>query len=101
VLRFGGGKALTKQAVEDGALKFHLPVEEVNNTEGTNSIAFNSLQTSAKLEERTVMLIKNENDSTMLGKVVSEIYDLEKCDETEKQAKIDLDKSLYQMEKDC
>jgi hypothetical protein len=52
------------------------------------------------LEERTVTLIKNENKSTMLGKIVSKIYDLEKCNETEKQAKIDLDKDLYQMEKD-
>jgi hypothetical protein len=100
VLKFGGGKALTKQTVEDSTLKFHLPVEEVDNAGGPNSIAFNSLQTSAKLEESTVTLIKNEKKSTMLGKIVSEIYDLEKCIEIEKQAKIDLDKDLYQMEKD-
>jgi hypothetical protein len=100
VLRFGGGKALTKHTVEDSALKFHLQVQEVDNAGATNIIAFNSPQTSAKLEERTATLIKNENKSTMLGKIVSEIYDLEKCNETEKQAKIDLDKDLYQMEKE-
>jgi hypothetical protein len=100
VLRFGGGKALTKQTVEDNALKFHLPVGEVHNTGGTKVIALNCLQTSAKLEESAVTLVKNENKSTMLGKIVSEIYDLEKCSETENQAKIDLDKDLYQMEKD-
>ena len=91
---------MTKQTVEDSTLKFHLPVEEVDNAGGPNIIAFNSLQTSAKLEESAVTLVKNENKPTMLGKIVSEIYDLEKCSETENQAKIDLDKDLYQMEKD-
>jgi hypothetical protein len=96
VLKCGGGKALTKHASDEAALKAHITPEEAN-----------------KIIESTVELVCNEalvicgahvnsepeSEPEVMPvevRVMQRLYDLEPSDGPEKPLKIDLD--LYQME---
>jgi hypothetical protein len=102
-LRYGGGKALTKQPADENMLKFHMPVEETNKVSEThNALAVCGAQVSHELEEKIkVISIRNETKPkrNRLGKIMPELCNLETGVKTEKPVKIDLDLDLYQMEK--
>jgi hypothetical protein len=101
VLKFGGGKALTKQPVDENALKLHVEVEELTKVGEVDAIMVCGAQVSSKLEERVkVVPVENEMESEggRLGKIMLELYDLENGVEPEKHMKINLDLDLYQME---
>jgi hypothetical protein len=101
VLRFGGGKALTKQPVDENALKLHVEVEELTKVGEVDAIMVCGTQVSSELEERAkVVPVGNEMEpeSGKLGKIMLELYDLENGVEPEKHVKINLDLDLYQME---
>jgi hypothetical protein len=99
VLKFGGGKALTKQPVDENALKLH--VEELTKVGEVDAIMVCGTQVSSELEEKVkVVPVENEMEpeSGRLGKIMFELYDLENGVEPEKHVKINLDLDLYQME---
>jgi hypothetical protein len=101
VLRFGGGKALTKQPSDENALKCHPLIEEANKVKG-NALVVCDVQSSPELEEKlevTPIGTEMKSKANELGKIVAELYDLEDCVESEKPVKINLDLDLYQMEK--
>ena len=94
---------MTKQIADENALKFHVTVKEPNKVgESNNAFVACGVQLSSELEEKLkVNSISNEMKSkrNRLGKIMPELYNLEKWVETEKPVKIDLDMDLYQMEK--
>ena len=101
MLKFGGGKALTKQPVDENALKLHVEVEELTKVGEVDAIMVCGAQVSSKLEERVkVVPVESEMESEggRLGKIMLELYDLENGVEPEKHMKINLDLDLYQME---
>jgi hypothetical protein len=102
VLKCGGGKALTKQPVDENILKLHLPVEETNKVgESNNALVVCGAQVSHELEEKIkVPSIRNETkpERNKSGKIMPKLYNLENCIEPAKLVKIDLDLDLYQME---
>ena len=101
MLKFGGGKALTKQPVDENALKLHVEVEELTKVGEVDAIMVCGAQVSSKLEERVkVVPVENEMESEggRLGKIMLELYDLENGVEPEKHMKINLNLDLYQME---
>ena len=100
MLKFGGGKALTKQTPDEAALKCPLTIEEAGKVIEDNALVICDAQDSPKLESKlAVTTIRTEIElrSNGLGKIMPELYDLEDCAESEKPLKIDL--NLYQMEK--
>ena len=101
MLKFGGGKALTKQPVDENALKLHVEVEELTKVGEVDAIMVCGAQVSSELEERVkVVPVESEMESEggRLGKIMLELYDLENGVEPEKHMKINLDLDLYQME---
>jgi hypothetical protein len=106
VLKFGGGKALTKQASEEATLKCHMPIEEGNKIiEGVakmmdiTALVVCGAQVHPEREgKRKGALVKTRVSllRSRLGKIMRRLYDLESSDEPEKPLNIDLD--LYQME---
>ena len=101
MLKFGGGKALTKQPVDENALKLHVEVEELTKVGEVDAIMVCGAQVSSKLEERVkVVPVESEMESEggRLGKIMLELYDLENGVEPEKHMKINLNLDLYQME---
>jgi hypothetical protein len=101
VLRFGGGKALTKHASDESLLKCHLTVEEAKKVVEDNALVVCDAQASPEFEdELEVAPIKTgfKSKSNRLGKIMPELYNLEDCVESEKPVKINLDLDLYQME---
>jgi hypothetical protein len=101
-LRFGGGKALTKQTPDETALKCHLTIEEANKIVECKALVICDTQATPELEDTVKVtpirtIIKSKGSK--LGKIMPELYNLENCVETEKPVKIDLDLDLYQMEK--
>jgi hypothetical protein len=100
-LKCGGGKALTKQVANETPFKLHLPVETASKVDAAGALVVCDRPIGSELEEELeVARIRNEIEhKRVFGKIVSELYDLEKTFETEKPLKIDLDLDLYQMEK--
>lgn len=98
MLKFGGGKALTKHPADENPLKLHV---ELNKIGDVDALLVCGSQVGAELEENIeVVPVKNEMETkSRLGKIMLELYDLEKCVEPEKPVKINLDLDLYQMEK--
>jgi cell division GTPase FtsZ len=106
VLRFGGGKALTKQVSEETALKCHLAAEEANKVSDSvtkivenNPFVVCGSQVDPKQQRKLKVALvraRMKPRKSRLGKITQHLYDLESCDESEKPLKIDLD--LYQME---
>jgi hypothetical protein len=105
VRKFGGGKALTKQASDETVLKGHLALEEANKVvpSVTEVIVNNALvirgahnvEHEGKLDVALVVTKKNSVKSK-LRQIMPELYDLEDGAEAEKPLDVDLD--LYQME---
>ena len=90
---------LTKHTPE-GALKYHLAIEEPKKLE-ENPIALGNVQTSSEPKsqlEVTQITTEIELKRKELRKMVPELYNLEDYAESEKPVKIDLDLDLYQME---
>ena len=101
MLKCGGGKALTKPASEETALKCHTTLEETNKVGEVNSLAICNAQANHMLEDKLeVPLIRNgiKLKRSSLGKIMPELYNLENSAESEKPVKIELDLDLYQME---
>jgi hypothetical protein len=106
VSRCGGGKALTKQASDETALKCHVTLEEGNKVSPsvTEAIVKNALvirSASVRPEQEGKCkraLVKNRVSllRSRLGRIMRRLYDIESGNETEKPLNIDLD--LYQME---
>jgi hypothetical protein len=105
VLKFGGGKALTKQPSEETTLKCHMTVEEVSQVgEGVTKVVDNNAlaicDAHAGLEgddQLEIVPTEVKSETSRLGKIMLELYNLEKGVVSEGPVKIDLD--LYQMEK--
>jgi hypothetical protein len=101
-LRCGGGKALTKQTPDETVLKCHLTIEEANKIVEGKALVICDTQATPELEDTvkvTPIRTGIKAKGSRLGKIMSELYNLENCVETEKPVKIDLDLDLYQMEK--
>jgi hypothetical protein len=100
VLKFGGGKVLTKHP-SDEALKCHLTIEEPKVVEASTLVIYDRHAVPDLGDKPEVGPIKAVVKSKVigLGKILPELYDLEACAKTEKPVKIDLDLDLYQMEK--
>jgi hypothetical protein len=106
VLKCGGGKALTKQAPDETALRCHVTLEEGKKVSPlvTEAIVKNSLvicgaHIDPKHEgKRKRALVKTRLSllRSRLAKIMQRLYDLESGNEPEKPLNIDLD--LYQME---
>jgi hypothetical protein len=106
VLKFGGEKALTKQASDETGLKCHLTLEEATKVSPivTDEIVKNALAIygahvdSEQKGKRKQALVKTRIISlrSRLGRIMRRLYDLESDSEPEKPLNIDLD--LYQME---
>ena len=93
---------MTKQTVDETALKCHLTVEEANKIADGNALVICDTQDSSELEDKfegTQIRTGINSETNRLGKIMSELYNLENCNESEKPVKIDLDLDLYQMEK--
>ncbi len=92
---------MTKHIPDDVALKCPLAVEAPKKLEA-NALVAGGTQANPALEcELEVMPVRTEIKSKdkMLGKNMSELYNLEEGVKTEKPVKIELDIDLYQMEK--
>ena len=92
---------MTKQVADENPLKLHLPVETGSKVNAAGALVVCDRLNGSELEEELeVARIRNEIEhKRVFGKIVSELYDLEKSVETGKPLKIDLDLDLYQMEK--
>ena len=93
---------MTKNTSDENALKCHLTVEEPKKLVEDNVLVVCDVQASPELESKLeVATIRTavKPKKNGLGKIMSELYDLEDCVESEKPVKIDLDLDLYQMEK--
>jgi nucleotidyltransferase/DNA polymerase involved in DNA repair len=104
VLRFGGEKALTKQAPDEIALKCHMPLDEANKIVGNtskllenNAFAFLDSEEGVKTK-RAMAKTRMGSLRSRLGKIMRRLYDLESGNEPEKTLKIEFDVDLYQME---
>ena len=108
MLKFGGEKALTKQASDEAALKCHIPLEDANKIVGNaaklmdnNALVFLGARLGPEegvKPKRTVVKVRMGVLRSRLGKIMHRLYDLEADKEPEKPLKIDLDLDLYQME---
>ena len=106
MLKFGGEKALTKQASDETALRCHVTLEEATKVSPsvTDAIVKNALAIygahvdSEQKGKRKQVLVKTRMISlrSRLGRIMRRLYDLESDSEPEKPLNIDLD--LYQME---
>jgi hypothetical protein len=94
---------LTKQN-PDEIVKCHLSLEDASKVSVTGVLDDEVLGMHGarvrpkKLGKPKVKAVAAMRQSE-LGKVMSELYDIEGCVEPEKRLKIDLDVDLYQMEK--
>jgi len=106
VLKCGGGKALTKQASDETALRCHATLEELNKVSPsvTEAVVKNALvicgahvdpEQEGK-RKRAVVKTRVSLLRSRLGRIMRRLYDLEAGNEPEKPLNIDLD--LYQME---
>ena len=91
---------MTKQAADDPPFKIGLPIEAASKADAAETLVICDTQVGSELEEELeVLRRRNEiENKRILGKIMSELYDLEESVETEKPLKIDLDLDLYQME---
>jgi hypothetical protein len=99
-LKFGGGKALTKHAPDETALKCHLTIEETKIAE-SNRLVICDTPTIPQLENKlevTPIRTGIKMKSNGLENDMPELYDLEEGVKAEKPVKIELDIDLYQME---
>ena len=106
MLKFGGEKALTKQASDETGLKCHVTLEEgtkvspsVTDAIVKNALAIYGPYVSPESEgKRKRALVKTRVISlrSRLGRIMRRLYDLESDSEPEKKLNIDFD--LYQME---
>ena len=93
---------MTKPTPDETALKCHLFIEESNKIVEDNALAVCDVPANPQFESNIeVEEIRTEikPKTTMLGTIMSVLYNLEEHGESEKPAKIDLDLDLYQMEK--
>ena len=93
---------MTKHSSDENGLKCHLTVEEPKKLVEDNALVVSDVQASPELESKLeVATIRTavKTKKSGLGKIMSELYDLEDCVESEKPVKIDLAEALYQMEK--
>jgi hypothetical protein len=93
---------LTKHSSDENGLKCHLTMEEPKKVVEDNLLVVCNVQDSPELEsklENAAIRTAVKPKKSGLGKIISELYDLEDCVESEKPVKIDLDLDLYQMEK--
>jgi hypothetical protein len=105
VRKFGGGKALTKQASDETVLKGHSALEEANKVVPivTEAIVNNALviRDAHDIEQEgeldvTLVNTKKNTVKSKLRQIMPELYDIENGAEAEKPLEVDLD--LYQME---
>jgi hypothetical protein len=106
VLRFGGGRALTKQVADEAALKYHVTLEEGSKVSSsvTEAVVKNSLvicgaHVDPEQEggcKRALVKTRLSLLRSRLGRIMRRLYDLESSGEPEKPLNVDLD--LYQME---
>jgi hypothetical protein len=106
VLKCGGGKALTKQAPEEAAVKCHVALEGANKiVENTakmmdiTALVVCGAQVHPEREGKPKLAIVKTRMNLLrsrLGRIMRRLYDLESGNEPEKPLNIDLD--LYQME---
>ena len=99
MLKFGGGRALTKHTSDECALKCHLSVEETKRLV-ENNVVVCDVQVSPDLGGKLDVSATESafrRSECKLGRIMPELYDLEDCVES-KPVKIRLDLDLYQME---
>ena len=106
MLKFGGEKALTKQASDEAGLKCHGILKEATKVSPSvteaivkNALAIYGTYVDPEQEgKRKRALVKTRVISlrSRLGRIMRRLYDLESESEPEKPLNIDLD--LYQME---
>jgi hypothetical protein len=105
VLRFGGGRVLTKQLSDETALRFHVTLEEGNkaNPSVTEAIVNNALvihgsgvRPEREGKRRRALCKAKVSLKSRLGRIMRGLYDLESGNEPEKPLNVDFD--LYQME---
>lgn len=98
---------MTKQNPEEIAVKCHLSLEEASKVCVTDVLDKNVLEMrGAQVRPKKigkpkvkVAVARRSFVKSELEKVMSELYDIEGCEEPEKRLKIELDVDLYQMEK--
>jgi hypothetical protein len=108
VLKCGGGKALTKQASDEAALKCHVTMEEaVKMVESTTKIMDNralvicGARVNPQQESKPILIpvkIRLGSLRSRLGKIMQRLYDLESGNEPEEPLRVNLEVDLYQME---
>lgn len=110
MLRFGGERALTKQAIDEGLPKYHMPLEEANKIIENNirmldedALALCSSQVCVKRQVKPRVKIAPvkagvSTVKTRLGRIMHRLHDLEPAGEPEKPLNVDLGRELYQME---
>ena len=106
MLKCGGGKALTKQASDETALRCHVTLEGGNKVSPSlteaivkNALVINSTHINSEQEgkcKRALVKTRMNSLRSRLGRIMRRLYDLESESEPEKPLNIDLD--LYQME---
>lgn len=106
MLRFGGGRALTKQVSDEAAVKCHVTLEGANKMVEDNAkmvdvtaLVVCGAQLNPEGEGKPKLaLVKARMGSlrSRLGKIMGKLYNLESNGEPEKRLNVDLD--LYQME---
>ena len=102
MLRFGGGKALTKHLPEEIAVKCPIGLEEAyklkgGSTELLDQSALAVCGASSEDAAKSAVAVVQKITQSGLEKVLSSIYDLENG-VREKPLKLELDLDLYQME---
>ncbi|MCW4047150.1 MAG: hypothetical protein NWE99_06270 [Candidatus Bathyarchaeota archaeon] len=98
---------MTKQSPEEIAVKCHLSLEEASKVCVADVLDKDVLGMSGaqvrpkKIDKPKVKgaVARRSFVRSGLAKVMSELYDIEGCEEPEKRLKIELDVDLYQMEK--
>lgn len=93
---------MTKQPSAESALKCHLAMDEAKKVVESNALVVCGAPVIPELEDAldvTSIGTGVKSETSRLGKVMRELYNLEDCVKSEKPVKIDLGLDLYQMEK--
>lgn len=100
---------MTKQSPDEITVKCHVNLDEVEKARSRttdvlnkNSLAIRSAQIPPEdrigRKIKAALIQKNKICQTEVGKIMSELYNIETTVEREKPSKIDIDLELYQME---